>query len=288
MMQNVAQLTQQGKEHMIDLSNCQAEVAAQRAYLEVNGTRLSYLVWGEKGAPLVLLHGITSSARTWWRVAPALVALGYQVYAFDMPGHGESDEINDHHIPFIASLIAQAIRQLGLERSVLIGHSWGGITALTLANSSDGELFSRIVLIDPAVRIDPAKSPETLPTFLDGVGEPPEITEPKVRAKNPDWHDCDVAWKLEAFVQCRADAVRGLFLHSGKWDASDEFSKLSQPTLLLVADDAYTVIPADLRPKIQASLPAHVQYLAIPNTTHNMFRGNGYQPTVDAIRSWLS
>jgi pimeloyl-ACP methyl ester carboxylesterase len=273
---------------MTALNTCYADMTAQRSYLTIDGTRLSYLSWGESGRPLVLLHGITSSARTWWRLAPALVAQGHHVYAFDMPGHGESDEISDHHIPFIASLIARAVRQIGLEQSVLIGHSWGGITSLTLANGPDAELFSRVVLIDPAVRIDPANGEERLVSFLNGVGEPPEVTEPMVRANNPDWHDCDVAWKLEAFVQCRANAVRGLFLHSGAWDASDEFSKLTLPTLLLVADDAYTVIPADLRAKIQASLPAQAHYLAIPNTTHNMFRGNGYQPTIDAIGNWLA
>ena len=38
----------------------------------------------------MLLHGITSNAQAWWRVAPRLVGLGFRVVAFDMPGHGHS------------------------------------------------------------------------------------------------------------------------------------------------------------------------------------------------------
>ena len=35
---------------------------------------LSYLEWGSRGKPAaVLLHGITSNAQAWWRVAPALI-----------------------------------------------------------------------------------------------------------------------------------------------------------------------------------------------------------------------
>jgi pimeloyl-ACP methyl ester carboxylesterase len=49
------------------------------------------IAWGELGAgePLVLLHGITDSHRTWRRVAP-LLAARYRVPMPDLPGHGYS------------------------------------------------------------------------------------------------------------------------------------------------------------------------------------------------------
>ncbi len=41
--------------------------------------------------PLALLvHGVTSSSRTWWRVAPALAGRGFRVLAVDLRGHGAS------------------------------------------------------------------------------------------------------------------------------------------------------------------------------------------------------
>ncbi|MGQ9928168.1 MAG: alpha/beta fold hydrolase [Chloroflexaceae bacterium] len=71
---------------------------ATRGYLTLGSVRLSYLDWGGAGPPALLLHGITSSAATFWRVAPALRAAGHRVIALDMPGHGESDVSPAHDL----------------------------------------------------------------------------------------------------------------------------------------------------------------------------------------------
>jgi pimeloyl-ACP methyl ester carboxylesterase len=64
-----------------------------RGQVIVNNRIVSYLRWGSGTRHAVLLHGVTSSARSWWRVAPGIASLGYCVTAFDMPGHGESNLI---------------------------------------------------------------------------------------------------------------------------------------------------------------------------------------------------
>ena len=58
------------------------------------------LVWGALDAPpLLLLHGITSLAATWWRVGPAIAAAGFRVVAPDLPGHGETSLDGSSPIP---------------------------------------------------------------------------------------------------------------------------------------------------------------------------------------------
>ena len=104
-----------------------------RGSLHAGKTRLSYLQWDGKGPDLLLLHGITSNAQAWWRVAPRLVQAGFRVTAFDMPGHGQSGETADHRIESVAQLIAQSAADLGIDRMLLIGHSWGGSVALAMA-----------------------------------------------------------------------------------------------------------------------------------------------------------
>lgn len=60
-----------------------------RRTVETSGRRYSTLWWGPAdGRPVVLLHGVLSSARTLWRVGPALGATGRRVVAVDLPGHG--------------------------------------------------------------------------------------------------------------------------------------------------------------------------------------------------------
>jgi alpha-beta hydrolase superfamily lysophospholipase len=38
---------------------------------------------------VALLHGMMSTAATWWRIGPALAAMGWSVDALDLPGHGD-------------------------------------------------------------------------------------------------------------------------------------------------------------------------------------------------------
>src|SRR5215216_6937444 len=105
---------------------CVAGLEPRRGQVQASGMIFSYLEWGESGSPLLLLHGITSSARGWWRVAPELVALGYHVYALDMPGHGQSQLIDVHRINQIADRMSAALGEVQLAKPVVMGHSWGG------------------------------------------------------------------------------------------------------------------------------------------------------------------
>jgi pimeloyl-ACP methyl ester carboxylesterase len=270
-------------------TDCDAGTPPRRDYVQAGSTRLSYLEWGEGGHPLMLLHGITSSARGWWRAAPALMARGYHAYALDMPGHGESDETDDHRIENIAALAGAAMHALGLEGAAVIGHSWGGATALALASADEGRsLTDRVVLIDPALRMNPERGESRLPSYLEGVGLPPEATLPALRAANPDWHECDFFWKGEALQQCRAEAVRGLFLGSGDWDLAPRVAQVEVPLLLLVADPQYTVIaPETLATAERALRPGLGRMVTVTGTNHNMLRG-GFERVMSILTAWLN
>ncbi len=267
-----------------ELPECSAGLAPTRKQIRAGNVTFSYLEWGENGTPLLLLHGITSSARGWWRVAPELVALGYHVYALDMPGHGQSQLIDAHRIDQIARHIGQVLDALQLVEPVVIGHSWGGAVALELAASI---AVARVVLVDPLLALSSEKGALRLPTYLEGVGIPPEVTLPAIRAANPDWHPCDFVWKSEALQHCRAEAVRGLFIGSGDWDLTPLFSRIEVPLLLMLADPQYSVIaPATLTAVEAALRPEIGEVTRVAGTNHNMFRG-GFRPFMQVLLRWL-
>jgi len=259
----------------------------RRGDLQAGKTRLSYLQWGSEGPDLLLLHGITSNAQAWWRVAPRLVQAGFRVTAFDMPGHGHSDEIADHRVESVAQLIAQAAADLGIGRMLLIGHSWGGSVALAMAARAP-ERVTRLVLIDPALNLTAEVGKTRVPNFTKGIGSPLDALAPAIAAANPDWHEQDVHWKAEAMQQCRAEAVIGFFTRSGDWDLTPTLGELKVPLLLLVADPLATIIDADTRSTAERHLrPESDRMVVVPNTTHNMYRGAGYEPTLALIVDWL-
>jgi pimeloyl-ACP methyl ester carboxylesterase len=75
-----------------------APTEGDRFAVEVAGIPWSALAWGDPGArPLLLIHGVTSSAATWWRIGPALAATGRRIVAVDLPGHGMTGHWQGHH-----------------------------------------------------------------------------------------------------------------------------------------------------------------------------------------------
>ncbi|MBO0795816.1 MAG: alpha/beta fold hydrolase, partial [Ktedonobacteraceae bacterium] len=112
--------------------------AAQSHMIDLPAGRFHYLTWGVERSYLpcaLLLHGITSSALSWVRVGPAL-AQRYRVYALDMRGHGESIKPSSgaYSLRHTADDALAFIQALDLQEPLLMGHSWGGATALVLAS----------------------------------------------------------------------------------------------------------------------------------------------------------
>lgn len=102
--------------------------------------------------PILLLHGLASSSYIWNQVAPLLAREGHEVIALDQRGHGESDK-PDAGYDF-ATILADdlaAVHALGLQRPVVVGHSWGAMAALEYAAAPEADL-SALVLVDGALQ----------------------------------------------------------------------------------------------------------------------------------------
>jgi pimeloyl-ACP methyl ester carboxylesterase len=104
-------------------------------FVEVDGVRLHYTDRGS-GQVVVLIHGNAVAGDDWDTsgVAEGLLET-HRVIVFDRPGFGHSERPRGRLWTAMqqAELLHQALVQLGVERSVVVGHSWGAIVALSLA-----------------------------------------------------------------------------------------------------------------------------------------------------------
>jgi pimeloyl-ACP methyl ester carboxylesterase len=124
-------------------------------YLNVEGRQVHYLEWGHRGlSPVLCLHGGGQTAYMFEELGAALGAK-HHVVAPDLPGHGDSDPITgfDMTRQALARAIEPVCDAFGFDRSVIVGASLGGITAVTLA-AARPELISGIVLIDIGTRLE--------------------------------------------------------------------------------------------------------------------------------------
>jgi len=95
----------------------------------INDFRIHYERGGQ-GPLLVLLHGISSSARVWQHQLQAL-ASDYDVVAWDMRGYGSSsDPLQEYTIEDLCSDLAGMLDHVGFEKAHLGGISMGGLLAL--------------------------------------------------------------------------------------------------------------------------------------------------------------
>jgi len=112
-----------------------------------SGVELHWVEAG-KGPPLVLLHGLADSHRTWGRALRAL-ARERRVIALDLPGHGLSGRPDaPYDLGWNARVVGQWCDYLGLETFDLAGHSYGGGVAQFLL-LSHAHRVRRLALIAP-------------------------------------------------------------------------------------------------------------------------------------------
>lgn len=98
------------------------------------------------GRPIVLLHDLASSQESFNALAEALEGRMH-VIQIDLLGHGASDlRPTDLSIAAQSEAVAEVLQDLGLEQTVLVGHSLGGSVAIRLA-AYRPELAARLVLI---------------------------------------------------------------------------------------------------------------------------------------------
>ncbi len=105
--------------------------APDREVAVLHGKELAYVWYPGQGTPLVMLHGVGSSASGWDESAHVLSDAGVPVLSIDMPGHGDSAKgPGDYSLGAMASAVRDLLDHLGIESVVVVGHSLGGGVAL--------------------------------------------------------------------------------------------------------------------------------------------------------------
>ena len=116
----------------------------------IGNTKIEYTDTG-CGDAVVMLHGWGSCKEAFAPVI-ATVSEKYRVIAPDLPGFGKSSEPPDvWDVGDFADLIKRFIVSLGLEKIILLGHSYGGRVSIKLAASTSLPFeISKLILVDSA------------------------------------------------------------------------------------------------------------------------------------------
>jgi pimeloyl-ACP methyl ester carboxylesterase len=121
------------------LESVAPESSVSEHWCELGSLRIRYIRKGvPEQTPLLFIHGFGSDRHT-WRYNLGVLSKHREVWALDLPGHGDSSGIGTLGasqplgIPEYAEIVAQFLAAQNLARVHLIGHSLGGGVALQLA-----------------------------------------------------------------------------------------------------------------------------------------------------------
>jgi pimeloyl-ACP methyl ester carboxylesterase len=185
----------------------------------------------------VLVHGVTSSSRTWWRVGPALAGRGFRVLAVDLRGHGASPRAEAGLA--VADLADDVAETVGGPVDLLVGHSLGALAALELVGRNPG-FARRLVVEDPpgASSVDWAGLAAGIEADTARAVADPEGLRRDLEAANPGWPPGEAERRVADLADCDGRAIADAVRPGVAFDLPALLAAARLPILVLLAEEA--------------------------------------------------
>jgi pimeloyl-ACP methyl ester carboxylesterase len=125
----------------------------QEGFVNVKGYKVHFIEWDKTGKKIVVLHGTAAFDWAYNHInLCSPLSDEYHILAFDLLGHGESDDPSEP-LGFVAhaDIMREAARAKGFTRVILIGYSFGGWISMRYA-AKYPEDVEKVVILDAAPR----------------------------------------------------------------------------------------------------------------------------------------
>ena len=239
-----------------------------------DGAQTTLERWGERGPVILCIHGMTSSRKSWERLALAY-ADRYRVYAYDQRGHGDSASVIGpmtlHRALLDLYNVMQAIPD---PVDILIGHSWGGAVAILGGRRFD---VKRVVAVDPMIRqADNPWYDEFLADLRSLFSNKGAARDAKVEEEYRElgWGDLDVERKKHAVRDMTITPIERLRDENPPeaWDLRGDLEAYPKPLLLLMAGAQESIVPVEDLKIVRDRGGPNVAIRVFEDQGHNLHR----------------
>ena len=270
---------------VVDVRRAERDYPPTGQFAAVDGVQLHYLERGS-GPAVVLLHGNPGFVGD-YTLGPDntfdALARSHRVIAIDRPGHGYSDRPSAEKTTprEQARLIHQLLARMGVERPIIVGHSWGGGLALIYAEQYPTDVAGLVLAGTRAYptpqRSDPVYALNRLPvigaifraTLLPPIGQ--RLLASRLTA----------AYAPEPVHRDHLAAARALWLRPSQvaatvWDSQNlqaalemagaGYGKIALPVIILVGDHDRGAAESH---RLAAAI-AGAQLRVLPNAGHEL------------------
>jgi pimeloyl-ACP methyl ester carboxylesterase len=142
----------------------------KKTFRAADGAKIVGEVRGKGETAIVFLHG-WGGDREYWKNQVAVFAGDYRIVALDQAGHGESrTDRKDSTVSALAGDVETVVKELGLKRVILVGHSMGGPVALAAAKRLPGTVVA-VIGVDTLQSAEAKFPADVAEKLLDGIGK---------------------------------------------------------------------------------------------------------------------
>lgn len=250
--------------------------------IEISGVRLHAAASGQ-GRPVVFLHGIGSMMQDWRLSLLGQAERKWRTIAFDRPGYGWSERPgwSGWGPERQAELLRRATQRMGVERPLLVGHSYGALVALAWAEAYPDEVAG-MVLIAPIAYPGRIKTPFLAAQSLGGLGGLARNTVSPVLGRTawdkaltrifapnpvPDAMTLYPADMNMRPSQMRAQAEEVANMLPAARRLSEHYAAIHAPTIILTGDRDNVIDPVVHAIRLHQAIP-HSVLKTIPEMGH--------------------
>ncbi len=261
----------------------------------VGGVKLycqRYIV-DEPKATVVVVHGLGEHSGRYGNVINALVPEGYNIFLYDLRGHGKSEGQRghvynfDHYIEDTRIFVENARDRTGLL-TILLGHSMGGLIVLLFGEKYQ-DLIKLLVASGPAVKIavEVPKWKEAIGKFVSNIFPTLSMTneiDPSLLS-----HDPVVVKEYENDpLVIRKVSARWFteFLRAQK-EVLENAHKLKLPLLLQQGGDDQIVSPDGAKEFYERAGSEDKELKIYPGLYHEIYNETEKEKVLSDLTEWL-
>ena len=238
--------------------------------------------------PLLLLNGVGAPLETW---EPLRERLAHRTtVAFDVPGTGGSPvSWFPTAIPGLARVVGALLDDLGIERTDVLGYSFGGAVAQEVARMQPARVGALVLAATNcglgAVPGDPAALAALIapiPVHLLPPGRGSLLALSGDQGTRAAFSRADTAWAA------RPPNPLGVWwqaLAIGTWTSVPWLHRITAPTLVLTGADDRVVPPANAR--MLARCVPNATLCEVPKAGHFALLADDPGPSADAVEAFL-
>ena len=248
-----------------------------------DGAQIFYKDWGS-GQPMVFSHGWPLNADVWDDQMLFFGAQGYRVIAHDRRGHGRSSQTWDgNDMDTYADDLAAVLDQLGVENTVMVGHSTGGGEVTRYIGRHGTKRVAAAVLVGaiPPLMLQTEANPGGLPRaafdalrtgvladrsqFYRDLGVPFYGANRPGATVSQGIRDAFWMWSMQVGVKGAYDCIKVF----SETDLTADLERFDVPTLFIHGEDDQ-IVPIDAAARIASRIVKGAKLITYPGAPHGL------------------